>query len=135
MGLTAAAAAAGLASVTLFAAAGPRAVLNPDGRPRPVFHVLRGLAGLAGRRQRPVDFGDLDDVAGLAVEDDNGSEIWLANLGASDRRLRLPGRAEVLLLDADSAAAAGRDPDWLSQAATATDALTLTAYAVARCRF
>ena len=101
----------------------------------PMFHVLRGLAALAGRTMRAVEASDT--VEALAAEGEQGLELWLANRTGAEQRVALPGPARDLFqLDADSFATAARDPDALSsltRAATGTE-LTLPAYAVARIR-
>ena len=125
VGLIAAAAAADIKRITLFATGGPRSVLDtpdhplpwPDARVRPVFQPLRGLAGLAGGRLLETKIAGGTDkdkdiiVATLAVATDGGDvEVWLANLGATEQRLRLPAQANIRLLDSGSLAAACSTP-------------------------
>ena len=101
----------------------------------PMFHVLRGLARLAGQQLRPVVASAA--IEGLAAETAEGTELWLANRTGTAETLALPRPArDVFLLDADSFAAAAEDANALETLTRATTATTIALgpYAVARLR-
>jgi hypothetical protein len=52
-------------------------------------------------------------IVGVAARFDSGIRLVLANLGASQAGVRLPGSAQVRLLNGESFSAAIRDPLWL----------------------
>jgi hypothetical protein len=137
LGYLSRAADAGLAAATPGAVGGAFAVADADGRLRPLFHVLRGLARHAGRPLRPAVSSRPDAVLALAVTSGDDLEVWLGNLGAPERSvtLTLPLPARVALLDAAAAAAAAQDAaflDHLTGDLPSGAALLLPSYAVAR---
>ncbi len=101
----------------------------------PMFHVLRGLARLAGLPLRPVAASA--SIEGLAAETAEGTELWLANRTGNSETLALPRPArDVFLLDADSFVAAAEDANALETLTRASSAPTIALgpYAVARLR-
>ncbi|MCX5480201.1 hypothetical protein OSH08_14405 [Kaistia geumhonensis] len=101
----------------------------------PIFHVLRGLARLAGRPLRPVTASPA--IEGLAADTPEGVELWLANRTGETQTLSLPRPArDAVVLDADSFVAAAADADALDTLgrASATSSIALGPYAVARLR-
>jgi D-apionolactonase len=103
----------------------------------PVFHVLRGLARLKGRRLRRIEISAPREIQAVAASGDSGEEIWLANLMGEARRVSLHPRSasgRISLLDADSFAAAAESLDALDLLAKpmARFEIELDAYAVAR---
>ena len=142
-------AAAGAKAVTLGGLTGPFGIVHaPAGWPQahfddageglyPVFHVLRGLAGLAGRELRAAESSSPRDVQALAVHGPAGDEVWIANLTGEPKTVRLeggPASARAAVLDAESFAAATHDARLLDATAQAVEGgrLRLDAYAVAR---
>jgi hypothetical protein len=103
----------------------------------PVFHVLRGLARLNGRRMRRVDISAPREIQAIAASGGDGEEIWLANLVGETKRVSLHARSttgRISFLDADSFVAATASPDALDRAAKPITKfeIELDAYAVAR---
>ena len=79
----------------------------------PVFHVLRGLARLNGRRMRRVDISAPREIQAIAASGEGGDEIWLANLMGEARRVSLHARStagRIAFLDADSFVATTKSP-------------------------
>jgi hypothetical protein len=129
--------------------AGPFALLHaPQGWPQPwfdengglfpVFHVVRGLAALAGRPLLKLDIADPGKVQGLAAEADGHLVAWLANLTAHPQQIEISDLdgANMALLDGESFVAASRDPAFLDRPAAERfgGAMTLSPYAVVRLR-
>jgi hypothetical protein len=140
-------AAGGASAITLGGGVGPFGLLHtPADWPQPwydetgglypLYHVIRGLAALAGKRRRKLTFSAPQAVQGIAVETDGGSELWLANLGGEPQELRFEGFEPQMIfrLDADSFVAASRDFAITDAMAKRNGALTLAPYAVARLR-
>jgi hypothetical protein len=103
-GYLAHAAEAGLAAVTLGAAAGPSGVVHaPQAHAQPWFddagggsvfpsyHVLRGHAEIAGQSLITAETSAPRDVQALAAATPSGSRIWLSNLTGRRQRLRIEG--------------------------------------------
>jgi D-apionolactonase len=103
------------------------------GRPRPLFHVVQGLAAMSGLTSVTARSSAEDSVAALAARSAQGRLIlWLANLTAGELTLHrsdLPVRpdARVSILDARSAREAAGFSEGGRQ-----DLVCLGAYAVAR---
>ncbi|HWL57600.1 MAG TPA: hypothetical protein VNQ78_13145 [Paracoccus sp. (in: a-proteobacteria)] len=84
-------------------AAFPQPWYDENGGVYPLYHPLRGLARLRGRPLRLLEISDPDRVTGIAVDGEDGGEIWLANLTGRALPLRLPeGVTGVATLDAES---------------------------------
>ena len=121
----------GVDEVALADLSGPFGVLDDGGGLRPVFHILRGLARLAGSPSRRV-LDMPEGIAGLAADGPLGMEVWLANLTPGDIRLGLDGVWNAAVLDADAFVEAGLDPAFLDRTAPVTGSLAMAPYAVAR---
>ncbi|MBS7704909.1 hypothetical protein [Chelatococcus asaccharovorans] len=103
----------------------------------PVFHVLKGLAGLGGAAMRRVALSDPSAVQGIAVERPDGIALWLANLTGVEQVVHLESSiAEQAVLDAGTFMAATQDAEALATMAGGGGATrcTLAPYAVARFR-
>ncbi len=142
----------GVDAVTLAAVAGPSGIVYTrqdhdqpwfDGADAPVYphyHVIAGHAALQGAEVREVTLSDPGSVQALAVSSDDGDRLWLTNLTASPRTVRvtgLQGTADILALDEDNFEAACRDADWRNSAPRRSAdlaAVTLAPYAVAELR-
>ncbi len=59
----------------------------------PLYHVVAGLAHGAGSRLVQADVSDPAVVCALAYRAEKGTTVWLANLTAHERRVRLEGAA------------------------------------------
>jgi hypothetical protein len=135
----------GAAAITLGDTVGAFGVLHtPEPWPQPwyddhgglfpVFHVVRGLAGLSGARLRQVDSSS-SLIASLAAEGPDGLELWVANLTADPQRIDLPAEAHSrAVLDQENFVAAARDPDLLDGLRPVASPLVLDGFAVARVR-
>jgi hypothetical protein len=90
LGLVASAAAAGIASLTLFELVGPRGVIQ-DGRPFPVFLALADVAGVRDAVVRPSRSRRPERVLVLALRGDRLTRVFLANVTAEGHPVRLEG--------------------------------------------
>lgn len=112
LGLVAAAAEAGLDAVALASLTGPQGLTfgpgdrkppeYPSAEATPAFHVLRGLAEHKSRHSIATTISDPDAIAGLGIETPAGPELWLANLTAEERDVRIDpwhGSAVLHFLD------------------------------------
>ncbi len=113
----------------------PQPYFDEAGGVYPMFHVLAGLARLAGRPLLAVEAGRA--IEGLAAEGADGTELWLANRTGTVQTVTLPGVArDLFLLDADRFVAAAQDADALDHSTQphGRAEITLSPYAVARLR-
>ncbi len=149
--------AAGAASATFFAPAGPCGVIERDegpadpvrfpsapGEVHPVWHVLVDAGEWKACTVRTAEASDPARIGGFAVAlDDGGTGVVVANLTGAALRVRVTGlpdgRAAVRVLDEASAAVALADPEAFRAApdriAAVVDGalvLALLPYAVAR---
>ena len=133
-------AAGGASALTLGGAVGAFGVMQPGGAGLfPVFHVLRGLAALAGRPLLSVRLSQPTRVQALAVAGPPETQVWLANLTAEpqdvvlDRQLH---EARVAMLDEKLFVAASHDVTALETAERphAGDRVALSPFAVVRLR-
>jgi hypothetical protein len=126
----------GLEQLTLSGFAGALGLLAGEGEPvargkaRPLFHVVQGLAAMAGLASVEGKSSEEDRIAALAARSPDGRLVlWLANLTAEEVAIRhpdLPGAAMSILDTRSVQAAEGFRPvDPRSE-------LRLGAYAVAR---
>jgi hypothetical protein len=77
----------------------------------PIFHIIRGLAGLAGRMMTSVEISAPDQVAAIAVRDGSGVEVWVANLTPSPQRIATDTAASAAaVLSSVNFVDASRDP-------------------------
>jgi hypothetical protein len=97
----------------------------------PLFHVVRAAHSLAGRPR--LALGALPaPLVGIAAKMPAGTTLIVANPGTPPRRLALPGRGRVRLLDTSRFAEAARDPFWLDHmAAMETETVDLDSFATA----
>ncbi len=134
LGYAAAFAAGGAEAIALGAPTGAFGVIGDDGLLYPGYHVLRGLARLAGAPALGVVSARPDRIAALAASVDGGTELWLANLTSAPQAAD-PGAGpwSVAMLDADRVPDAAADPGLMDRLAPLSEgALTLPPYAVAR---
>jgi len=113
----------------------PQPYFDDEGGLFPMFHVLRGMARLAGKPLRKVTAPDTIET--IAAETGDGVELWLANRTGTEQSVALPGAPrDLFLLDADSFVAATRDRNALDALTKPFEdrTLTLAPYAVARLR-
>jgi hypothetical protein len=117
---------AGAASLTYFETSGPGGVVEREagapadvfasrpGQPFPLYHVLADLGDWRQAVLLPSRSSEPLAVESLAVRTDRGTHVLAANLTAATQRCRLelPEREVSLrVLDAESADAAGEDPE------------------------
>jgi hypothetical protein len=104
----------------------------------PVFHVLRGLARLAGADLLDTAISRPRDVQALAARRKDGkTELWIANLTGEDVTVdidRKAASARAVFLDAERFVRAAAKPEFLDRANTrlAGPRLDLAAYAICR---
>jgi D-apionolactonase len=111
----------------------PQPWFDDEGGVLPMFHVLRGLAALGGKRMRAVEASE--SIEAIAAKDETGAVLWLANRTGVEQRVMLPGPARDLFrLDACSFVDAARDPEAVSRRSGpfSESELLLPPYAVAR---
>ena len=127
---------AGLEQLTLSGFSGAFGLLAGEGEPvakgkaRPLFHVVQGLAAMAGLASVQTKSSGEDRIAALAARSPDGRLVlWLANLTADEVLVRLPDLpcVSLAILDTRSVQAAEgfRSVDPRRE-------LRLGAYAVAR---
>jgi hypothetical protein len=106
----------------------------------PVYHVVAGMAGAAGRPCIAATTSDRTRVSTLAYRDvRGGTTLWVANLCGDKQRVLLPeveGRRFVSLLDEPAFEAATADPAFLQshEAAHSSREIEIGAYGIARIR-
>ena len=105
----------------------------PEGGRRPLFHVVKALAALAGMQSIRVDVGPPSHIAAAAVRKPDGEIAGLAaNLTGQPLEIDIEGLAgqggELSILDAETVS---RDQGWRVARRNA-GALQLSAYAVVR---
>jgi hypothetical protein len=113
----------------------PQPFFDEEGGVFPMFHVLRGMARLAGKPLRSVTTPDT--IEAIAAETGDGVELWLANRTGTEQSVTLPGTPrDLFLLDADSFVAAAKNRNALDTLTKPFEdrTLTLAPYAVARLR-
>jgi hypothetical protein len=85
----------------------------------PVFHVLRALAGAAGRNLLPCT-NPPADIAAIGWQTGTGAyRALVANLQPTRQTVALPAPAEVLVLDSTSFSTAVTELDWTLRAGVA----------------
>jgi hypothetical protein len=101
----------------------------------PIFHALRGLAGLAGRMMTSVELSVPDQAAAIAVRDAKGVEVWAANLTSSLKTIATETVASAAsVLSSETFVEASRDPQMIERLSRkpASQKIELPPYAVAR---
>lgn len=115
----------GVSSMALSAFVGPFGVIHrPEAWPQPLydgadmvyplFHVVRFLAAMGGAARLSLA-GMEESVVGVGAAGPSETRLLLANLGAGACHMQLAHRAEIRTLDAESFAAAIRNPAWLDE--------------------
>ena len=113
----------------------PQPWFEENGGLFPVFHVLRGLARLAGAPVRDIKFSGQGKVWGVAAETPAGVELWIANLTPEPQRVSLPRDASTAaVLDAERFPEAARDAKLMDRLEAVHGEIGLSAFAVARAR-
>ena len=100
----------------------------------PAYHVVRGLAAMAGRPMRELEISAPEKVQAVAIETDSGLVIWAANLSAEQIEIELPRFAHAaFVLDAASFVSAASNTKAIEDERIPLQGtrLTLDAYAVA----
>ncbi len=149
IGLLAAAAEAGLDSVTLGAATGPQGVIYTKGNHAqawydscnamlfPVYHILRGLAPASGARRIDTQSSHPAHIAALAFQSSNTNVLWLANLTAKATTVKLVGwngTGSIHRLSERNFVSAASNPRHFESKASGTrpnPSITLGAYEIA----
>lgn len=144
-------AAGGASALTLGAAIGPLGLVHARGRDArpffdadgaggrlyPVFHVVRGLARLAGLRLRAVSAdGEPKTLFGVGCRVGRGLELWIGNPSERSRTLDLSALgivdAQAAWLDADSFVASTEKPDFMDALRPIEGGTTVGPYGVLR---
>ena len=152
LGLLAAAARGGLASVALGSVTGPQGAIYrkmahaqpwyDDGKAAvyPTYHVLAGLGPASGNARLEAESSAPAAVAALAHRSRNGTELWLANLTPETRKVKvtgLTGAVELHRLSEGQFQKLAADPGFLTRPAEKLKKLAgveLGPYEVARLR-
>ena len=107
----------------------------------PVFHIVRGLASLAGAVLLEVEISAPRNLQAIAVLTAQGRcEVWLANLTGDRQRVALEpniASGRIAILDEDIFVAAAQSATAMddTEKSMAAAEITLNPYAVARIRF
>jgi hypothetical protein len=149
VGLIAQAATCPLGAMTLFATDGSRSVLyrrgdrsqpwyddTADARVRPVFHIIKPLADHAHCHFRNVRITPESNHAltAFAIDTDDETLVWLANLGVEPTSINLAQECEVGVFDTSQFEGACTSPEWsFASVERSPRTIELDAYAVARC--
>ena len=78
----------------------------------PIFHTVRFLSAMGGDARLSLPALE-NGIVGVASRVPSGTRLILANLGTSPANLRLPGKAEIRSLNAQTFLSAIHDPHWL----------------------
>jgi hypothetical protein len=116
LGLATRAAEARLDSVTLGATTGPQGVILKGGALAPAFHVIAGLCAASGATRIEARSMAPSSVAALAHKTREGAVLWLANLSAEKKAIKISGLKGPVLMHTISEGAfssAARDPHFL----------------------
>jgi D-apionolactonase len=124
VGVLAAAAEGGVASLALAMTDGPLGVLGPVGAFRPVYHVIRAAHVMAGAELTVTRHGMIVTLAG-------GGRMIAANIGSAPTALDLPAGHPARILSQASFAMASANPDWTLHAEHHTGSVAIPAFAVA----
>jgi hypothetical protein len=87
--------------VTMGATAGPFGVIDEDGIPYPIFHVMQEFAAQAGHGVLVTEIDAPDRVQAIACQSGPLRLVWLANLRDRPAKVRLSnqkGRARAMML-------------------------------------
>jgi hypothetical protein len=139
----------GARSISLGGLTGPFGVLYaPQAWPQPwfdehgglfpIFHALRGLAGLAGRTMTSVEISAPGQAAAIAVRDASRVELWAANLMPSTRVIATETVASaVSVLSSENFVEASRDARIIERISRkpVDQTIELPPYAIARLVF
>ncbi|HWK65202.1 MAG TPA: hypothetical protein VNS34_09695 [Rhizobiaceae bacterium] len=112
----------------------PEAIIYPG------FHVIAGLARLAGQPLLEVDISPRSKIEAVVANEDGRPVVWIANLTGNTVEVALPDQfqsdANIAVLDADSFENITTRPNYLDTSAQSIRSATivLDAYAVARIR-
>ena len=107
----------------------------------PVFHIVRGLASLAGAVLLEVEISAPRNLQAIAVRTaQGGCEVWLANLTGDRQRVALEpaiASGRIAILDEDIFVAAAQSATAMedTEKSLAAAEIILNPYAVARIRF
>jgi hypothetical protein len=104
---------AGIETLTLSALTGPFGVFAEKGEPitkggrRPLFHIVAGLAELAGQQCRTVVSSHPQKVMSFRAEAEKEATLWIVNLSAQALTVDMselvnPARAQLNVLDGDT---------------------------------
>jgi hypothetical protein len=117
------------------AEAWPQPWFDENGGLYPVFHLLRGLAHLHGAAMYKITCSAPSRLQAIAVQRENGVEIWLANLTGTEISCNLDKDVRNLaILDEGSFVAAAADPNAMTALGRSHSGkrIVLAPYAVAR---
>lgn len=113
---------------------------EPEAVVYPGFHVIAGVARLAGQPLLRVDILPRGKIEAIASREDSRPVLWLANLTGHTVEVALPEQfrsdATIALLDVETFEKMTTAPDYLDISArnVRSPVVTLDAYAVARIR-
>ncbi|RDL48863.1 hypothetical protein BLJAPNOD_04322 [Ensifer sp. M14] len=128
---------AGLEVLTLSTLCGPFGLIAAAGEPmedggkRPLFHVLKWLAELAGRAGVSVETSASDALVGVGAATDSGRTVLLANISPQMRvaALGFVGKARITIVDENWMRSRTDEPKAVDLRG---ESVRLPAYAVAR---
>lgn len=132
---------ADIETLTLSALTGPFGIFAgkhepiTEGGRRPLFHIVAGLAELAGQQWRTVVASDPRKVLSFKTEIEEEATLWIVNLSAQAQSVDMtelvnPARAQLNVLDADTMGKATKSG--VRSVAMVSAQLELSPFAVAR---
>jgi hypothetical protein len=109
----------------------------PANRVFPVYHVIAGIAPLAGAVVRAVDCSEPSALAAIALDARDGRQVWLANLTPEPRVANLQGlglTSVIERLDGETFKACCSGPEGFASTASVANpsSVALAPYAVLR---
>ncbi len=137
LGLVAAAAQNRVDAIALGSVTGAQGAIHPNGI-HPIYHILRGFGLASGAKHIEASNTAPTKVAALAHQSKSGPVLWLANLTADKRVVKVKGFSEaasLCILDEKAFSSLTHNPDFLIKKGIALKIVSdfeLGAYAVAR---
>jgi hypothetical protein len=133
VGVMAATAGCQVDSLALGMPAGDLGLLGEDGSAltvHPLFHVVRALSSIAGRRCYEVRL-PVETMIGFAGESERGVLLLLANMSQRRESVVLEHAAPIKLLDDTTVETARHDPDWTLRAGRISRAVIVAPFGIA----
>lgn len=106
-------------------------IIEKNGRLKPIFHAVRGTALGAGKRVVQIKC-PTKSVLAFGYEEGRSIIIWFANMTPQLQSVKLPRKAAIAVLNAETFVKASRSAVYMDHETLASATLDLSAYAIAR---